>query len=149
SRPVPVPPELAEALGIEPRAVGRNRFDFLVELATEAEVRSVRPDYSRLAAMDVRGTIITAPSGDPRFDFVSRFFAPAVGVPEDPVCGSAHCCLAPYWCARWNKSDLIGHQVSQRGGVVRVGLRGGRVRLAGQAVTVLKGRLEQSGGMDS
>jgi predicted PhzF superfamily epimerase YddE/YHI9 len=89
----------------------------------------------------VRGTIVTAPSSSPRDDFVSRFFAPAVGVPEDPVTGSAHCCLAPFWSARLGKDTLLARQISSRGGVLRLRLAGDRVLLGGQAVTVIRGDL--------
>jgi len=95
----------------------------------------------RLAAIDARGVIVTAPSDDARYDFVSRFFAPAVGVPEDPVTGSAHCCLAPFWAERLNRNELVGYQASARGGEVRVRHEGSRVMLTGQAVTVMRGEL--------
>jgi len=139
--PCPPLPELVEALGAEPVAVGRNRMDVLVELPSEAAVRGLRPDFGRLAAVPVRGVIVTARSDESEYDFVSRFFAPAAGVPEDPVTGSAHCALGPYWMARLGKADLVGRQVSRRGGVVRVGVRGDRVHLGGRAVTVLRGEL--------
>jgi PhzF family phenazine biosynthesis protein len=135
------PPGLLDALGADSRSVHRNRMDYLIELDSEAGLRSLRPDFARLATVPVRGVIVTAPSADPAFDFVSRFFAPASGVNEDPVTGSAHCCLGPFWATKLGKDDLIGYQVSQRGGVVRVGVRGQRVRLAGRAVTVLRGEL--------
>jgi len=95
----------------------------------------------RLAAVETRGVIVTAPSASPGYDFVSRFFAPQSGVPEDPVTGSAHCALAPYWCEKLGKTSLTGYQASARGGIVRVRIDGQRVRLAGQAVTVLRGEL--------
>jgi PhzF family phenazine biosynthesis protein len=139
--PCDAPAGLVEALTVEPLAVGRNRMDLLVELPSESGVRGVRPDFGRLATVPVRGVIVTAPSEDPAYDFVSRFFAPASGVPEDPVTGSAHCALGPYWGNRFGKTDLVGRQVSRRGGVVRVGVRGDRVHLGGRAVTVLRGEL--------
>jgi predicted PhzF superfamily epimerase YddE/YHI9 len=135
------PPALLEGLGVGAKYVGRNRFDYLVEVDAEATVRALRPDVRRLAGVPVRGVIVTAPSADPRFDFVSRFFAPAAGVDEDPVTGSAHCCLAPFWAARLGKTALTGYQASARGGVVRVTVSGPRVLLGGQAVTVLRGTL--------
>jgi PhzF family phenazine biosynthesis protein len=136
------PPEgLAEALGAQAVHVGKDAFDYVVELESEAVVRGLDPDLARLSAMDARGVIVTSRSADPAFDFVSRFFAPAIGIPEDPVTGSAHCCLAPFWAARLGKLDLVGHQVSKRGGVVYVQLRGNRVRLGGQAVTIWRGKL--------
>ncbi len=139
--PVAAPPGLADALGAEPRGVGRSRFDYLVELADEAAVRGLRPDLARLRQLDVRGVIVTAASGDPAADFVSRFFAPGAGVDEDPVTGSAHCTLAPFWAERLGRAELVGYQASARGGHVRVRLAGDRVKLAGRAVTVLRGEL--------
>jgi PhzF family phenazine biosynthesis protein len=121
--------------------VGRNRFDVLVELADEATLESLRPDVRQLEKIPCRGVIVTSRSADPAFDFASRFFAPRVGVDEDPVCGSAHCCLGPYWGEKLGKTELIGHQRSCRGGVVRVRLEGPRVVLIGRAVTVLRGEL--------
>jgi PhzF family phenazine biosynthesis protein len=122
----------------------RNRFDLLVELANEPTVRSLRPDIARVATFPVRGIIATSLSSVAEFDFVSRFFAPQVGVDEDPVCGSAHCFLAPFWAARLGRNSLTAHQVSNRGGVIKVRLEGDRVALIGQAVTVLKGELTPS-----
>jgi PhzF family phenazine biosynthesis protein len=134
--------ELALALGAEPLYVGRNRFDILAEFPSDEAVAQLRPDFTRLEAIPARGIIVTARSSDPRFDFVSRFFAPAVGVNEDPVCGSAHCCLGPFWSAKLNKTDLVGHQISARGGIVGVRVLGNRVVLSGSAVTVLEGQLD-------
>lgn len=136
-----VPPAgLLEAIGVaRPVYVGRNRFDYVIELASEDDVRAVAPDYNRLRTVPARGVIVTSRSNE--YDFVSRFFAPAVGVDEDPVTGSAHCCLTPYWSARLGKSELVGHQVSKRGGIVRVRLQGERVKLAGRAVTIVRGEL--------
>lgn len=139
--PAAPPPGLVEALGASPRYVGRSRYDVLVELDDEEAVRRLRPDFGRLAEIAVRGVIATACSADPGYDFVSRFFAPASGVDEDPVTGSAHCCLAPFWGRRLGKSELLARQVSARGGVVKVRLAGDRVRIGGQAVTVLTGEL--------
>jgi PhzF family phenazine biosynthesis protein len=140
--PCDPPTGLAEALGARPRSTGRNRMDYLIELDTEAAVRRLRPDFARLAELPVRGVIVTGPSAERAYDFVSRFFAPASGVNEDPVTGSAHCALGPFWAARLGKSDLVGRQVSARGGVVRVGVRGERVLLGGRAVTVVRGELQ-------
>ncbi len=139
--PAQLPAGLAEALGANPCYVGMNVFDYLVEVEGEAIVRSLRPDFTALGRLPVRGVVVTARSAAPEFDFVSRFFAPAVGVNEDPVTGSAHCCLTPYWAERLGKTEMIAHQVSARGGVVRVRLAGERVLLGGQAVTVLVGEL--------
>jgi PhzF family phenazine biosynthesis protein len=135
------PAGLSDALGGASRGVFRNRMDVLVEFDSESAVRDLKPDFGRLAGMPVRGVIVTAPSADSQFDFVSRFFAPASGINEDPVTGSAHCALGPFWAGRLGKHDLVGRQVSQRGGVVRVGVRGDRVHLGGRAVTVLRGEL--------
>ena len=104
-------------------------------------MRTVRPDFRALAQADARGTIVTARSRDPAFDFVSRFFAPAVGVNEDPVTGSAHCALTPFWSERLGKTEMVAYQASARGGIVRVRAVGDRVKLGGQAVTVLRGEL--------
>jgi len=134
-------PKLAQALGTAPVAFAVSQFDALVEVASEAVVRALRPDVGALAALPYRGVIVTARASSPGFDFVSRFFAPAVGVPEDPVTGSAHCVLGPYWHRKLGKSDLLAYQASARGGVVRVGVRGDRVLLGGQAVTVWRGEL--------
>jgi len=140
------PPEgLIAALGSDPPAplfIGKSRFDYLVELPSEGAVRSAVPDHSRLRTLPVRGVIVTArgDAGGP-YDFVSRFFAPGSGVDEDPVTGSAHCTLGPYWAPKLGKQDLLAYQASARGGVVRVRVAGDRVKLGGQAVTVLRGRL--------
>jgi PhzF family phenazine biosynthesis protein len=135
------PPEgLIEALGVTPRYVGRNAFDYLVEVGSPEIVRDAAPDFARLKKIEARGVMITA-AGSAGFDFVSRFFAPAVGIDEDPVTGSAHCCLGPYWGAKLGKTELKAHQVSARGGVVRVRLEGDRVLLGGHAVTILRGEL--------
>ncbi len=141
NEPAEAPPGLVEALGATPRYIGRNRFDYLVELEGEDAVRNLRPDFTRLAAVAARGIIVTSRSATPDRDFVSRFFAPASGVNEDPVTGSAHCALAPFWSQRLKKNKFVAHQISQRGGVLKVQLDGARVRLGGQAVTVLRGEL--------
>ena len=139
--PCPEPAGLTEALGVPLRYVGRNRMDCLAEIEDETVLRALNPDMAALARIDARGAIVTAPAQSEGFDFVSRFFAPAAGVPEDPVTGSAHCALAPYWGGKLNRTELIGYQASARGGVVRVTLAGERVLLGGQAVTVLRGSL--------
>ena len=135
------PPLLLESLGAKATYVGRNQFDYLVEVATEDEVRALEPDHVRLGTIPVRGVIVTARSSDPRFDFVSRFFAPGSGVDEDPVTGSAHCALTPYWAKKLGKAEMTAFQASPRGGVVRVRLAGDRVKLGGRAVTVFRGEL--------
>jgi PhzF family phenazine biosynthesis protein len=132
------PPGLAQALGATPRYVGLSRFDYLVELDSEESVRNLRPDFGLLGAIAARGVIATSRSATPDFDFVSRFFAPASGIDEDPVTGSSHCCLAPFWSPRLKKTRFLARQLSARGGVLRVEIAGDRVRLGGQAVTVLK-----------
>ena len=139
--PVEPPRELAAALGVTPLAVARNRMDYLVELADEGAVRAVTPDFARLGAIPARGVIVTSRAQSPEYDFVSRFFGPSVGIDEDPVTGSAHCALAPYWSGRLGRDELTGFQASARGGIVRVRLAGDRAKLLGQAVTVLRGEL--------
>ena len=134
--PCDPPPGLLDALGIASH-VARSQFDYLVEVPDANAVRAVTPDFRRLGSIDTRGVIVTAADGN---GFVSRFFAPAVGIDEDPVTGSAHCCLAPYWADRLGTGgEMVGRQLSARGGVVRCRLDGDRVHLAGQAVTVLRG----------
>ena len=135
---VAAPPGLAEALGATPRYVGKSRFDYLVELDSEESVRNLRPDFGLLNAIPARGVIATSRSATPDFDFVSRFFAPAAGINEDPVTGSAHCCLTPFWSGRLKKNRFLARQLSSRGGVLKLELAGDRVRLGGQAVTVLR-----------
>jgi predicted PhzF superfamily epimerase YddE/YHI9 len=139
--PIEPPHGLLAALQVESQFVGKTRFDYLVLVDSEPVLRSLAPDFRRLVELGARGTIVTAPSDDPQFDFVSRFFAPAAGVDEDPVTGSAHCCLGPFWRARLGKTELTGYQASARGGVVRVRVEDERVMLGGEAVTVLRGAL--------
>ncbi len=135
------PDALLDALGVPARWVGRNQFDYLVELESEAAIRGLRPDLTQIAQLPARGVMVTSRAESPEFDFVSRFFAPAVGIAEDPVTGSAHCTLGPFWSERLGKSELVAYQASQRGGTVRVRLEGDRVILGGQAVTTLRGDL--------
>ena len=135
------PAVLPAALGVAATWTGRNRFDWLVAVDSAAAVRALAPDLVRLATVPTRGVIVTALADDARFDFVSRFFAPGAGIPEDPVTGSAHCCLGPFWAARLGKTELTGYQASPRGGTVRVRLAGDRVVLAGRAVTIFRGEL--------
>lgn len=138
---VPAPAGLAEALGVTPLFVGNNKMDYLVEVESEEQLRTLKPNLSELSKLPIRGTIVTARSQSPDYDFVSRFFAPAVGVNEDPVTGSAHTALAPHWAAKLGKTQLVGYQASERGGVVKVTLNRDRVLLGGQAVMVMKGEL--------
>ncbi|QDU37236.1 putative isomerase YddE [Maioricimonas rarisocia] len=125
----------------QPMFVGRTKFDVLVVLESATQVRGLDPDFRRLAAIPTRGVMVTAPTDRPEEDFLSRFFAPAAGIDEDPVTGSAHCCLGPYWAGRLGKAALKAHQASRRGGEVAVRINGDRVVLGGQAVTVLRGEL--------
>ena len=135
------PVGLGEALGLSPIYVGHSRFDYLVEVDSEQTVRGLVPDFRRLAAVEARGIIVTSGSARPEFDFVSRFFAPAAGIDEDPVTGSAHCCLADFWGRRLAKTEMVAWQASERGGCVRMRVAGKRVFLGGQAVTVARGSL--------
>lgn len=137
---IPPPPGLAEALGATPQYVGQSRFDLLVEVSDEQQLRELAPDFTMVARLPARGIIVTSKAEAPDYDFASRFFGPAVGIDEDPVTGSAHCCLGPYWTKRLGKKQFLARQVSPRGGDVRVRTNGDRVCLAGQAVTVLKGQ---------
>ena len=121
--------------------VARSRYDYLVEVDTEQTVRRLDPDFAALGRVDVRGVIVTSRASTLGFDFVSRFFAPAIGISEDPVTGSSHCTLAPHWSERLGKTDLLAFQASARGGVIRARVEGDRIILGGQAVTVLRGEL--------
>lgn len=141
ARETDAPEGLERALGVTPRYIGRSRFDLLVEVDSEDAVRALQPDLGLLATVDVRGVIVTTRAADGQYDFVSRFFAPRAGVNEDPVTGSAHCVLAPFWAARLGRDEMTAFQASRRGGVVRVRTAGDRVELAGQAVTVVRGEL--------
>ena len=137
----PVPEGLLEALGVEPTFVGKNRLDYIVLVDDEAVLRALRPDMGMLEQVTMRGVIVTSRTSSSEFDFISRYFAPAFGVPEDPVTGSAHCCLGPFWMRRLGKHQFTAYQASSRGGVVRVDVQNDRVLLGGQAVTVLRGEL--------
>lgn len=140
----PAPEEgaaLGRALGVEPVEVQRSR-DLLAVLPDEASLRALEPDMAALARLDSLGVIATAPAEDTQLDFVSRFFAPGAGVPEDPVTGSAHCTLTPYWASRLDRQELLARQISARGGELRCTLEGDRVRIAGRAVTYLRGTAE-------
>jgi PhzF family phenazine biosynthesis protein len=130
---------LLEALGAKAVFVGRSRFDYLVELESEQAVRALQPDHARLKTLPVRGVIATARGTE--YDFVSRFFAPGSGIDEDPVTGSAHCALGPYWREKLGRDAFLAFQASRRGGVIQLRVAGDRVKLRGQAVTVLRGEL--------
>jgi PhzF family phenazine biosynthesis protein len=134
------PEDLLESVGVTPRWIGRARRDFLLELESEEAVRTVQPNLALLKTVDARGVIVTSASSS-NYDFVSRFFAPAFGIDEDSVTGSSHCALGPFWAARLGRDKLRGYQASARGGEVAVEVRGDRVWLGGQAVTVLRGEL--------
>ena len=121
--------------------VGRSRFDFFVEIESEDAVRSLKPDPGKVGCLEARGLIVTSRASGSGYDFVSRFFAPGVGVDEDPVTGSAHCALGPYWKEKLGRDELVGFQASARGGIVRTRCAGDRVILSGQAVTVMRGEL--------
>jgi PhzF family phenazine biosynthesis protein len=135
------PPGLIEALGVRPLYVGRSKFDYLVQVAHEEEVRALSPDMAALRRIDARGVMVTSESATSDADFVSRFFGPGSGIDEDPATGSAHCCLGPFWHRLMGKSDFVARQISVRGGVIRVRLAGDRVLLQGQAVTVVVGEV--------
>jgi PhzF family phenazine biosynthesis protein len=135
------PAGLIEALGTSVKYVGKNQFDYLVEVDSEDVVRNIKPDFGLLQAVAARGVIVTSLADSDEYDFVSRFFAPNAGINEDPVTGSAHCCLSPFWSERLGKDKLVGYQASTRGGVVKVRYAGDRVFLGGQAITVLRGEL--------
>jgi predicted PhzF superfamily epimerase YddE/YHI9 len=139
---VSAPPELLDALQVQPHYVGKNNFDYLVEVESEEVVKNLKPNFDLLSRIPARGVIVTSISRSSGYDFVSRFFAPAIGIKEDPVTGSAHCCLGPYWQKRLGKDEFVAYQASARGGVIKVRVDEDRVYLSGQAVTVLKGRLE-------
>jgi PhzF family phenazine biosynthesis protein len=139
-QPVQPPPILLQALKVSPTFVGRNRMDYLVELSSEEEVRALQPDLYGMLSLDARGVIVTA-VGKCGADIISRCFYPRHGIPEDPVTGSAHCALAPYWCNRLNKFELTAYQASKRGGWLKLRLDPTRVKLSGQAVTVTRGHI--------
>lgn len=138
----PVPDGIVEGLGgAVPSWVGRSLYDVVALLDDPAVLRALRPDFARLARIPARGIIVTAPSDTAGVDFLSRFFGPEVAVPEDPVTGSAHCALGPFWAERLGKRALVGFQASARGGTVKVEVRGARVTLSGRALTVMRGEL--------
>lgn len=143
--PRPEPPDWADAvvgaLGIRPVSIGMSAEDILFEAADEATVRSVKPDFAALRTLPARGVIVTSRSSDKRYDFVSRFFAPAVGVDEDPVTGSSHTVLVPFWARRLGKRAFTAYQASARGGVLHLALHGERVKIAGTAITVIRGEI--------
>ena len=139
--PATAPPALGEALGLIPKYVGKSDFDYLVEIDSEETVRQLKPDLALLKSLAVRGIIVTSLADSPGYDFVSRFFAPAAGIDEDPVTGSSHCCLGPFWSGRLAKKDFTAYQASARGGTLYVRVTDERVHIGGNAVTVLAGEL--------
>ncbi len=138
---VDAPLELLEALNVEAVYLGKTRFDYLIEVRNETVLRSIQPDFNRLKKVAMRGVIVTASTSNANYDFVSRFFAPAAGIDEDPVTGSAHCVLGPYWEKRIGKNELTAYQASARGGRLKVRCQGERVLLEGEALTVFRGSL--------
>lgn len=142
--PTTPPPDLLRGLGIttaHAHYIGKNAFDYLVEVDTEETVRTMQPNFSLLETVPARGVIVTSRATTPGYDFVSRFFAPQVGINEDPVTGSAHCCLTPYWSKKLDKHEMMAYQASPRGGILHLRKNGDRVKIAGQATTVMYGRL--------
>ncbi|HFD11527.1 MAG TPA: PhzF family phenazine biosynthesis protein [Crenotrichaceae bacterium] len=135
------PKALLVALNLAETPVLCTELDYLVVLASANAVNELSPDFSLLKSLNRRGVIVTAPASEPGLDFVSRFFAPALGIDEDPVTGAAHCVLYPYWCERLNKASLTAFQASKRGGLIKLQGRGTRVLISGQAVTVMSGEL--------
>jgi len=137
---------ISKALATKPRYVGAYGSDFLVEVESESVLKRLSPDFALMKTLPVRGIAVTStPSASTRakgYDFVSRFFGPSVGINEDPVTGSAHCSLGPFWGRRLGKKEVLGYQASPRGGSVRVRMQGDRVILGGRAVTVMRGELE-------
>ncbi|MHC1762623.1 MAG: PhzF family phenazine biosynthesis protein [Negativicutes bacterium] len=141
--PCVLPEQLAESLGIV-RLVfaGRNHLDYLIAVDTAEQVRNLRPDFSRLAkAIPAGGVIVTGPSDQPEYDYVCRYFDPGEGIDEDPVTGSAHCCLGPYWKKILAKNTMAARQLSVRGGFLHVSTIGDRVVLSGQAITIWRGEM--------
>jgi len=138
AREVQPPRELPTALDVKPLWVGRNRLDYMVEVDSEKAVRDMHPNFGMLAEVPCRGVIVTSRAHSHDYDFVSRFFAPASGIDEDPVTGSAHCCLTPYWQEKLGKKPLVARQVSKREGLLRVSVKHDRTFIAGRAVTVLR-----------
>ncbi len=144
----PAEPAVEESIPISlPGAIwtGKNRMDWLAAYESAEQIRNFTPDHDAIVSLGSRGLIITAPGDHEEFDFISRFFAPVLGVPEDPVTGSAHCCLSPFWAERLGRTELTGYQASRRGGYVRTVLNGDRVQLIGQAATMVLGEIASAG----
>jgi predicted PhzF superfamily epimerase YddE/YHI9 len=143
-RKVPTPRGLFRALGVKPKYFGRSRFDYIAELDSEKTVRKLRPNFTFLSTLPIRGLIVTAKAKTPPYDFVSRFFAPRAGINEDPVTGSSHSVLGPFWKRRLGKTELLAYQASKRGGVLRVRVGDRRVFIGGKAATVFQAELKDS-----
>ena len=136
------PAGMLDALGVDALFVGHDGTDYLVEIKSDPQLRTLQPDMARLEKVTSRGVIVTARSADKEYDFISRFFAPQVGIPEDPVTGSAHCTLSPYWAEKLGKTNFMAYQASARGGELRLRIEGERVIIGGKAVTVIEGTLK-------
>jgi len=139
--PADPPAGLLEALKVRAKYVGKSKFDYLVQVDSEQTIRDLKPDFTALKHIPVRGVIVTSRAVSPDYDFISRFFAPAAGVNEDPVTGSAHCTLGPFWSRQLGKKEFLAYQASERGGTLRVRVAGDRVHLSGKAVTIFRGEL--------
>lgn len=140
---VSVPEALSKVLAVTPKYVGRSQMDYIAEVDSEETLRKMKPNFTLLAELPFRGLILTAAATTKPYDFVSRFFAPRVGINEDPVTGSAHCCLGPYWQKRLGKNEFLAYQASARGGVIQLRVGNGRVYIGGKAVTVLQAELRE------
>lgn len=130
------PKEIKEGLNLIPNYVGKNRMDYIVEVESEEVLKNINPDLELLKKVKTRGIIVTSVSSSDEYDFVSRFFAPRIGINEDPVTGSAHCCLGPFWKRKLNKNVFKAYQASQRGGILKIRVGNDRIYLSGQAKTV-------------
>ena len=140
-REVDCPDELVMAIHYQPGYVGKCKFDYLAVYENEKIIREIHPDLAHVKNLGSRGLIVSSKSDSDNYDFVSRFFGPNAGIDEDPVTGSAHCCLAPYWSKVLNKNSLTGYQASKRGGIVHTKLYNDKVILSGNAVTVMKSEI--------
>ena len=136
-----IPDNLGEGLGVDPIYVGKSKFDYLLEIESEEILRNLKPDFDLLKKIKTRGIIVTSASVSNEYDFISRFFAPSSGIDEDPVTGSAHCCLGPFWHTKLDKKVMRAYQASKRGGVVHISLKGDRVLLGGNATTIFRGEI--------
>ncbi len=139
--PIDIPGVLVETLGAKPVYLGMTKWSYLAEMDSEEKVRNINPDFEKMESLEAWGVMITARSASKDIDFVSRFFAPRKGVQEDPVTGSAHCALGPYWAKKLGKNKLKAYQASERGGYLDVNVEGERVKLLGSAVTVIEGKI--------